>query len=254
MNSPVSAEALQHFLSAYATGMKDFFVPEDPFDPTGSWKKVYRIWSVQPRMSPKQIDGYLTIQRQPRDNGIALEVQQQTIMHGTGAGPVHSRPFSYWQKASIQCQNNRWSTPQRWTAETWGTDQDGKVEAITQIKFSAQFSNGQITFPDRGKPAVSVGTDWTLDWALMDALQRIATPQNSDLTLDIIEDLGALRPNQRLAFISPFQAKLVGKSAELYGFCRVGTGTLPGIYLLDMNHRLLFVMHNLRAYILQPKM
>ena len=254
MNSPVSAEALQHFLSAYASGMKDFFVPEVSFDSAGSWKQVYRIWSVQSRMSPKQIDGYLTLRREPRGHDIALEVQQQTIMHGTGPGPLHSRPFSYWQKASIQCQNNRWSTPQYWSAETWGTDQEGKVEAITQVKFSAEVSGDQIKFPGHGKPPIRVGIEWTMDWALMDALQRLETPQRNELVLDLIEDLGALRPRQRLAFISPFKAELVGKSTELYGFCRVGTGTLPVTYLLDMNHRLLLVMHNQRAYILQPKM
>ena len=200
------------------------------------------------------LQGYLTIHRESRDGGIALDVEQQTLMPGTGPGPKHSRPFAYWHKAAIQCQANRWTTPQRWTAETWGTDQEKNVEPLTRVKFSAEASAQEIRFSGISNPAIHMAADWTMDWTLLEALQRLPAQENEELAFDMIEDLDVLRPGQRLAFISPFKAKLAGKFAEVYGFCQIGTGTLPITYLLDQNHRLLLAMHNLRAFILQPKM
>jgi hypothetical protein len=254
VNAPVSAEALQHFLSGFAPGMMDFYVPEGKFDPAGSWKQVYRMWSIQPRISPKTIDGYLTLRRESRDGGIALDVEQQTLMKGTGAGPIHSRPFAYWHKASIQCQANRWCTPQRWTAETWGTDQEKNVEPLTHVKFAAEVLGQEIRFSGIQNPAVHVAADWTMDWTLLEALQRLPAEENGNLAFDMIEDLDLLRPGQQLTFIRPFEANLAGKATQVYGFCQIGTGTLPITYLLDQNHRLLLAMHNIRAFILQPKM
>jgi hypothetical protein len=71
--------------------------------------------------------------------------------------------------------------------------------------------------------------------------------------LDLVEDCDLLRPRQRLRSVGPLAVSLAGVATELYGFCQLGTGTLPTYYWLDRQHRLLFVIGTFRALILQPR-
>jgi hypothetical protein len=243
MNAPATPEAIRHSLAAIERGLKDFVAPGGAFDPAGTWTRVYRIWQIE-LAPPGAIGGQLTVRRAPAGNGTRLEVQQQSLM---------MKGYGYLCKASIQCAADRWSTPRQWTAETWTTAPDGQIEADSRLRFAARPADGEIHFSGIHKPPIRVAAHWTLDWALIDALQRLPAAESGDSQFDLIEDCDLLRPRQRLSYVGPLTATLAGKDAELYGFCLVGTGTLPTFYWLDGQHRLLFVIRDFRALILQPE-
>jgi hypothetical protein len=241
MDLPATAEALRHSVKMIDLGLKDFVPPVGAFDPARSWTHVYRIWQIM-RAPPGAIDGQLKIRRVARSDGALLEVEQQALM---------MKHYGYGCTASIECGAGRWSTPRRFTAETWTSAPDGRVEAGSRLKFAAEAVGREIHFSGVRKPSLRVAADWTLDWALIDALQRLPEKENGDWLLDLVEDCDLLRPRQRLSYVGPLTVSLAGKATELFGFCQVGPGTLPTHYWLDGQHRLLFAIRMFRALILQ---
>ena len=235
-------EALQHTLQLIEPELGNFVPPQGAFDPAGSWTHVYRIAAVKQSRSPspRELGGQVTIHRYGQPNGPLLEVKQQMITKG----------YASWSNATIECGDDQLSTPRRWTVESWTCSPDKKEEAESRLKFAAEPARGEIRFSGICKPPLRVAADWTLDWALLDALQRL--PQDcGDLSFDLVEDYDLLRPRQRLSSTGPVTAKLGGKETELYGFCHIGSGTLPTHYWLDRQQRLLFVLHYYRVFVLQ---
>jgi hypothetical protein len=224
-------------------GLKDFALPRGTFDPAGSWTHVYRIWQIM-RAPPGAIDGQLTVRHIAQSDGARLEVRQQSLM---------MKHYGYCCAASIQCAADRWSTPRRFFAETWTTNPDGQVQSGSRQKLAAVVAGPEICFSGLRKPPLRVAADWTLDWALLAAVQRLPDREEGDWQLDLVEDCDLLRPRQRLRSVGPLAVSLAGVATELYGFCQLGTGTLPTYYWLDRQHRLLFVIGTFRALILQPR-
>ena len=241
MSLPATPEALRHSLNMIDLGLKDFVSPRGTFERDRSWTQVYRIWQIM-RAPPGSIDGQLTIRRVAKSDGATLEVEQQSLM---------MKRYGYGCKASIECGTGRWSTPRRFTAETWTSAPDGRVQADSRLKFAAEVVGPEIRFSGVRKAPLRVAADWTLDWALIDALQRLPAKEGGDWLLDLVEDCDLLRPRQRLSYVGPLMVTLAGKATELFGFCHLGPGTLPTHYWLDGQRRLLFAIRMFRALILQ---
>ncbi len=241
MDLPATSEALRHSLAAIGPGLKDFVLPSGPFDAAGSWTHDYRIYSVM-RAPANTIGGHLKISRTARPDGARLEVEQLSLM---------TKQYGYACKASIQCAADRWSTPRCFSVETWTTTPAGQLEAGSRLQYAAEVVSGEICFSGMRKPSLRVAADWTLDWALFDALQRLPSRESGDLQLDVVEDCDLLRREQRVNYAGPLTAKVGDKTTELYAFCRLGTARLPILYWFDRQHRLLFAIHDFRAFILQ---
>ena len=240
MGMLATPEALRHTLQLIEPAIADFVPPNSPFDPAGSWSHVYRI-SMLGNSAARGPGGQLKIRRSPQADGSVLEVEQQWTM---------GKQYASWAKASIECAADRLSMPRRWMVETWTCRPDRQEETGSRLKFSAQPAGQEIRFSGVRKPPLTVGGQWTLDWALLDALQRL--PKDSgNLSFNMIEDYDLLRPRQQLSSTGRLAVKLAGKERELFGFCQIGTGTLPTHYWLDAQHRLLFVIHYYRVYVLQ---
>jgi hypothetical protein len=236
-----TAEALRHCLALVEPLLGDFLPPAGAFDPAGTWSHTYRI--VPLKAAPAAFGGQLKICRTAQPGGAQFEVQQELRM---------MKQYAQWSKASIQCAADHWCTPQRYTVESWTTGQDGQVEADTHGEFSAEATGSEIRFAGTSKPAMRVADDWTLDWTLFGALQRLPTTEAAQWQFDLVEDGDLLRPRQQLSYVGTLATELAGKAMELYGFFHVGTGTLPTHYWLDQQHRLLLAIRYYRAFVLQP--
>ena len=243
-----TTDALRHSLELIEPHLNEFHPPSGTFDPAGAWTQTYRIVPLM-LVDLKVFGGQLKMQRNPRADGAQIEIEQELrLMKGKDrAQPVG---YSQWTKASLLCGMDLWSTPQRLTAESWTTSPDGQAQADTRGKFSAEIAGTEIHFSGIRKPTVRVARDWTLDWTLFDALQRLPTDQPTSWQLDIVEDCDLVRPRQRLSYAGPLAAKVAGKEMQLLGFLHYGIGTLPTHYWLDAQHRLLFAIHYFRAFIL----
>ena len=240
-----TADALRHSLGVIEPYLNEFQPPSGAFDPAGSWTQTYQI--VPLKLELKAFGGQLKIQRTPRVDGAQLEVEQELRLAKERTQPA---PYTQWTKASLQCGTGLWSTPRRFTTEAWTTSPDGQAQAETREKFSAEISGTEIRFSGVRKPAVRVAREWTLDWALFDALQRLPTDKPASWELDIVEDCDLVRPRQRLSCVGPLAAKVAGKDLQLFGFMHFGPAALPIHYWLDARHRLLFAIHYYRAFIL----
>ena len=130
--------------------------------------------------------------------GVRFAVEQELRM---------MKDYSQWTKASLQCAADRWSTPRRFAAESWTVAPDGKAEADSREKFSAEVVGQEIRFSGMPKPPVRVGHDWTLDWTLLDALQRLPTEHTAAWELDLVEDCDLLRPRQHLSYVGRWPLK-----------------------------------------------
>jgi hypothetical protein len=239
MDVPVSAEVLRHSLDSIKPQLESFALPEGPFDPSGSWSQTYHIWPM--KLPPKASIGHLTIQRTAQSDGAQLQVEQE----------LRIGQHTSWSKASIECAADRWSTPRRFTVETWIATPDGRSEEGSQGKFSAEVVGQEIRYSGSRKSPVHVGGDWTLDWTLLSAIEQLPFQAGGVWQLDLVEDCDLLRPRQRLVCAGPLSVSLGGKTTELCAFCRTGTGTLPIHYWLDQQHRLLFVVHYYRTFIFE---
>ena len=243
MALPVSAEVLRHSLELLDPQLKTFIPPGEPFDPAGAWNQSYFLWAMH--TPPRTFAGRLKIQRAALADGVRFEVEQELRM---------AKQFAPWTRASIECAADRWSTPRRFTVETWVATPDGTVEPDSRGKFSAEVVGPEIHYSGTHKAPVHLSGDWTLDWTLLDAVQRLPFQAGGDWQFDMVEDCDLLRPRQQLSYAGAVTTSLGGKNTELHAFCQTGTGTLPTQYWLDVQHRLLAVIHYYRAFLLESGM
>ena len=196
-----------------AIGALKEFPPAPPgFRASGDWILRYRIFGCHGYAGAGNATvGALRLQRMAGDP-FQLKVHQR-IVHANGQEILD---------VEMTCRTNEIASPLAWTLTRRCLDTEGKEIA------------GLETSQKRNNSSASV----TSDFSLMEAVQRLPFANPKLAPFDILEEMAVLRPAHRLFFDGDRR------------FHHTGSGLLPYQYWLDERHRLLLVVTQWRAYIL----
>jgi hypothetical protein len=200
------------------------------FNPAGNWTHSYRIWTCHGyRESGNENVGSLQITRRVDSaKTFVLKVRQEIIQTDGLRNIV---------EGSIKCRDNQLASPVEWNLLSQFAGPDGK--AISELRAR-----------DNGVATDSV-TSTTSDWALFEAVQRLAFDKKSSLRFDLLEGMSLSKLSHRLFYRGTYPMKTDDQSILLHCFGQLGSGILPYEYWLDDRHRLLAVISMNKAYILE---
>lgn len=206
--------------------------PTGPFDPGGEWSHSYVMWNparaVKNAKSEKA--GSLRIRKKlTADGKIRLQVTQIVKMQGTNGLGI--------SKALVTCTADDLSTPIRWSVDSEIMDTKGKQVPLTAISISGENK-------ETGK--------LSSNWSLFDAVQRLPFDAG-ELRFEMLEEMELRKPDQILWPRETAEIELGGRKVKLHSFEQIGTGVLPFTYWLDDEHRLIAVVNQRRAYLLDSK-
>jgi len=234
---PLTLAALRE-LSA----LDDIAPPTGDFDPNGPWKHTYQIWLVGRKAS-----GFLRLERTPAPDGKSATLNVEMSVAQMARTALQTN-------AQLDCAADPLASPRSWKIESVLLDAEGRPIELSRVNESATVKNGTIEVKAGDKTLTrTVPSPFTTNWSLFDAVQRLSGKDAKPLEFALLEDLDLVKENQRLSYWQDAQIELGGKTIALHGYQQIGAGILPYQYWVDDQHRLLFAISGVRAYILDPK-
>ena len=229
-------------LNAIGAAVNQITLPEGSFDPAGSWQQRYGVHSVAGRLSRV---GELRLDRQVKANGrVLLDMHYQKSLSGgrqTISAKIHL------------AADSPLSTPEAWSFVARVLDTEGHVMENTQIKKSIRMQDGILTIDDpSGQKTVPITGDYTLNWALFDAVQRLPAERFAPIRFTLIDHFDQVKPNHTLSFRTSTDVTIRGKPQTLRAYDQLGEGIVPWVWWVDQHGRLLAAVSGLEAYLLEP--
>jgi len=226
-------------------------IPQTPkqFDPQGNWTNTYRIWTCHGfRETGNQNVGFVRIKRgAPGESKTAfgLEIHQEVVEADGMLNII---------EVNMMCLNNQLASPFAWKLFNRFIDPDGKIIDELGTKEEVEVREnvktvriGRRTFKRK------VAGQFTSEWCLFEAVQRLKFDKDSSLSFDILEGLSLLKQGQQLSYRGVDTMNLNRKNISLHRFDQLGDGILPYEYWLDNNHRLVAAVSMNKAYILDER-
>ena len=242
-SQPLTLAALREY------GELDNFSPQGSFDFRGQWKNVYRIWLVGRKSS-----GFLSIERKPASDGrsASLSIEMSVLQ---AAKVVHRT------KTEVQCAIDALSTPLEWETRSETLDADLQPIRAAHAGEKAIIKDGKIIVSADGErlgtgkgstKSWEIPASYTSNWSLFDAVQHLPGKDATPLEFVLMEDLDLKKEGQRLSYWKSTKLDIGNETIQLTGYQQIGRGVLPYQYWVDDQHRLLFVISGIRAYIFDP--
>ena len=219
--------------------------PKETFDPTGAWTQAWQVWLLQRSAGSDNHQGYIRLTRAPAPDGasftLAVEqavVQAQRVVHET--------------RAKMVCALDATASPQSWTVETrlfWPSD--GREVSEASVRKGGEVSNGRLHVKKDGRsraedlPPGAVSSNWSI----LEALSR-PSPAAPLPAFTVLDELDKMKGPRRLTRGEATQIRFGDETVHVDVFRDTGHGSLPWVYYLDDNRRLLLALSGLRAYIL----
>ena len=234
---PLTLDALKEY-----GALERMAAPTGPFDPNGAWEHVYQIWLVQ---SWNNEAGHMRLKRTVGDDGsVTLEVDQ-TIIQSAGTQHV--------TRATIKCANDALARPVSWHISSTILGVDREPIADTVVEESATVADGQVRIASNAGALVrDVPAPFTCNWSLIDAVQRLPGKATQPLRFTLLEDLDLVKPEHTLSYRRAVEFDLNGRPLRLDVYDHLGRGMLPEQFLVDEQHRVVFAISGIRAYLLHP--
>ncbi len=231
-------------LNTIGAAVNQIALPEGPFDPSGSWQQRYGVYSAAGRLSRV---GELRLDRQVKSSGrVLLDMQYQKSLSG-GRQMISAKIHL--------AADSPLSTPEDWSFVARVLDTEGRVIDNTQIKKSIRVQNGILTIDaSSGQMTVPIRGDYTLNWALFDAVQRLPAESLDPIQFTLIDHFDQVKPNHTLSFRTNTDVTIRGKPQTLRAYDQLGEGIVPWIWWVDQHGRLLVAVSGLEVYLLEPPM
>jgi hypothetical protein len=143
------------------------------------------------------------------------------------------------------------STPEDWSFVARVLDTEGRLIDNTQIKKSIHMRDGVLTIDDAsGQKTTPIRGDYTLNWALFDAVQRQPAEAFEPIRFTLIDHFDQVKPNHTLSFRTSTDVTIHGKAQTLRAYDQLGEGIVPWVWWVDRQGRLLAAVSGLEIYLL----
>lgn len=249
--------------------LRDFVPPEGPFDPAGSWRQRWDLYTLTMAYA---VAGSLTIERMPTAQGTLLKIDY--LKNGTSG---------YRERAvgEVLLAPDAIGTLKSWKVNSRLENGQGAILADTEMEQEATMDGTamEVTVNPGGlRRSVPLRNDGrtALNWGLIEAVQRLA-PMAVEEEFDLLEHYDQLKPGMRLrprvsahveaggtarleeqetqlkkgAIFSPVAIREGAFTMNLRSCEQLGFGIIPTVYWLDGRGRTVFVMAGIEGYILR---
>jgi len=223
--------------SLISQAFKQLRPPEGAFDPDGSWSHEYRDGSSH---HLKSVQGGLKIQRRP---GGKLHIENYRQCR---------EQYRSYTIATLQCRSDELSTPTAWDVES-------KVARSAAAPAYLNSGLSKRAVVEGGTLALQTGKDrrshelngkYTCKWCLLDAVQRLPRLGTSRVEFTLLDEYDELCPNQVLSLQGQGKARTKAGEIEVTAYQHTGNATVPGVFYVDANGRLLVYLAGMQLLVL----
>lgn len=243
--------------------LKGFQPPQGPHDPAGDWRLTYRLYSLGATVGFGSRVGTVQISRKRREADLfALQVDCQK----PGPKRVTTR-----LAAEIEARNGRLPIPVRWSWQGEIVDTNGQVVPLSRLGRSARLE-GNIAQIGPGRKLPVRGA-CTLNWLLLEAVGRLPREAFPALSFTLLDDFDQAKPGHTLHHAQSMTVLLGGRevrqtrieeldegrihrtvwrrtgelAVRLHVYHHLGEGSVPWVYWVDDQGRLLFAVSGIEA-------
>ena len=229
-------------LEAFSEFIERFSSPGGSFDPRGAWKQTYAV-RLFAELSGTM--GFLEIEKRPAGDGTELSVA--TLLHQTNG--------TQEETAKLTCAADSLGTLRSLQLESISSDAQGTQVEATKGSVRCEVRGKAVEFTRGGrKRSAPVTPPVVANWALFDAVQRLAPKEGKPVEFTLIDDGDLVKPAQRLIYRGKESVSVAGGAKlSLDWWEQTGYGILPSHYWVDSNGRLLFAISGQKAFLYDPE-
>jgi len=249
MSAPGNYNAMELYpLRSLATVLPRFQPPRGAFDPAGSWRNVYGVYTLASRTGPAaRRVGSLAVERSAGSDGqAAWKVSYgKTLAGGTQkvSGELHGPA------------DDALAAPRSWSFRIRLLDGAGRALARANVDGRAACRDGEVTVAyGAQRRAFHVPGRYTVNWCLFDAVQRLGGKGRKPISFTLIDHFDQPKPGTSLAFRAENVVAVAGgRALRTQAYEQLGPGNVPWVYWVDGRGQLLFVVAGLEGYVLETK-
>ncbi|MCL4403029.1 MAG: hypothetical protein M1436_10290, partial [Acidobacteria bacterium] len=225
-------------LEAFAEFIGRFTPPAGDFDPRGAWKQCY---AIQLFAEESGNVGYLEIEKRPAGDGVELTVATR-LEHSNGRQE---------ENAKLVCAADALGSLRSLQLDSISSDAGGKPVEATRGAVRCEVRGKTIEWTHGGKKrSTPVAPPVVANWALFDAVQRLAPDEAKPIGFTLIDDGDLVKPAQRLVYRGKESVPVAGgENLSLHWWEQTGYGILPTHYWVDGKGRLLFAVAGQKAFL-----
>lgn len=228
-------------LEAFPEFIEQFTPPAPGFDPRGAWKQAYAVRLFAETSGNIE---FLEIARRPAGDGAELAVT--TRLEQTNGQQE--------ENAKLVCAADALGSLRSLQLDSISSDASGKVVEATRGSLRCEVHGKTIEWTRAGrKRSASATPPVVANWALFDAVQRLAQQESKPIEFTLLDDGDLVKPAQRLVYRGKESVKAAGgASLSLNWWEQTGYGILPTHYWVDGSGRLLFAISGQKAFLYDP--
>jgi len=211
--------------------------PRQPFDPDGNWSHRYHDLST---FNPKSKMGALTLRHQP---GRQLRIVNYRLC------PNGYRTYT---TADLRCRQDLLSTPENWRMESKVSKhaQDNAYLNSGLVK-SARVNEGVLTLQTGASQRnVELPGEYTCKWCLLDAVGRMARQATKAISFTLLDEYDEICPDQHIMARGALEVDTRGGTIQVSCYQHTGIGTMPGVFYVDTEGRVLVYMAGMQLLVL----
>lgn len=228
-------------LEAFSEFIGQFTPPAPGFDPRGAWKQAY---AVRLFAETSGNIGFLEIARRPAGDGAEFAVTTQ----------LEQTNGQQDENVKLVCAADALGSLRSLQLDSISSDASGKVVEATRGSLRCEVHGKTIEWTRAGRKRSAPATPPVVaNWALFDAVQRLAPKESKPIEFTLIDDGDLVKPAQRLVYRGKESVKVAGgTSLSLDWWEQTGYGILPTHYWVDGSGRLLFAISGQKAFLYDP--
>lgn len=220
-------------------------IPDEPFDPDGTWTNRYGIWVMRSSPSTEaERRGTLIVRREINGaDRIRLDIDLDVELYGKGTE-------AYQHTCRMQCRADALATPVTWKLHVRTRSSKSGWEPLSEFTEEGEIAAGLARWRGARERTRAIARPVTSSWSLFDAVQRNFRAGDRPLDFDLLDETDLFKADHRLERGSDAKVELGGKTMTLHCFDQVGSGCLPLTYWLNDQGRMLMLIGGMRAYIM----
>ncbi len=193
------------------------------------------------------------------------------LLHSSAQGNIRQFDFTHWRWAdngsksrlkkfkylvsgSVWSEANDALTPREWKVTSRiSLSEEGAPYGGTGWFNSGKAQNGMVTIQTNGQPIRKAFGQTLLGWkwGLPAVVQQMAEASKVELQFALLDEFDAIYQNQKLSFRKNVKLDCgEGGLIDCKVFELTGDGVIPTVYWVDDQHRTIFVISGMEAYVL----
>ena len=215
--------------SLISRAFKRLTPPSAPFDPNAAWSHTYA--DISPRHFAA-LQGTVAVAHQP---GGRLHIESYRRC---------PNDYRYVTIADLQCRTDELSTPNAWEVESKvAKAAHAPAYLNTGLRKRGRVENGTLTLHEgRTRRRVELAGRYTCKWCLLAAVQRLPGLGTTEVPFTLIDEYDALCHGQVIRFRGTAKAQTKGGALTVAMYQHTGAATVPGVFYVSPNGRLLFYL------------